>query len=92
MKRNRKRISKIALYNKTKLRLPGLDQAKAAVLNTLRTTESRRDYEQTVDEFIEWYCSESRLSFNKMVVIRYRVHPDSSYAENPFRASLELFL
>jgi len=73
----RKRISKKALYNKTSLRLPELDQAKAAVLNTLHTPESQRGYEYAIDEFIEWYCSEPRLSFNRMVVIRYRIHLES---------------
>jgi len=27
-----------------------------------------------MDEFIEWYCSEPRLSFNRTVVVRYRRH------------------
>ena len=27
-----------------------------------------------MDEFIDWYCSEPRLSFNKTVVTRYRIH------------------
>ena len=26
-----------------------------------------------MDEFIEWYCSEPRLSFNRIVVTRYRI-------------------
>jgi hypothetical protein len=26
-----------------------------------------------IDEFIQWYCSEPRLSFNKIVVTRYRI-------------------
>ncbi|HME37151.1 MAG TPA: hypothetical protein VKF84_18110, partial [Candidatus Sulfotelmatobacter sp.] len=26
-----------------------------------------------IDEFIQWYCSEPRLSFNKVVVTRYRI-------------------
>ena len=77
MRKNRKRISKKALYNKTRLRLPELDQAKAAVLNTLRTPDSQRGYEHAIDEFIEWYCSEPRLSFNRMVVVRYRIHLES---------------
>jgi len=40
------------------LRLPDLDQAKSAVLNSLT----------------DWYCSEPRLSFNRTVVLRYRIH------------------
>ena len=26
-----------------------------------------------IDEFVQWYCSEPRLSFNKVVVTRYRI-------------------
>jgi hypothetical protein len=28
-------------------------------------------------EFIEWYCSEPRLSFSRTVVVRYRMHLES---------------
>src|SRR5262245_24777660 len=27
--------------------------------------------------FIDWYCSEPRLSFNRTVVLRYRIHLES---------------
>jgi site-specific recombinase XerD len=77
MKRNRKIISKKALWNKTRVTLPELDQSKAAVLNSLQTTDSQRSYRHAIDEFIEWYCSEPRLSFNRMVVTRYRIHLQS---------------
>ena len=59
---------------RTKLRLPDLDQAKAAVLGSLRSPESQRGYRHSIDEFTTWYCSEPRLSFNKTVVTRYRIH------------------
>ena len=62
---------------KTKLGLPDLDHAKAAVLGSLRSPESQRGYRHSIDEFINWYCSEPRLSFNKTVVTRYRVHLES---------------
>jgi site-specific recombinase XerD len=62
---------------KTKLGLPDLDQSKAAVLGSLRSPESQRGYRQAIDEFIEWYCSEPRLSFNRTVVLRYRMHLES---------------
>jgi hypothetical protein len=39
-----------------------------------RSPESQRGYRHSIDEFIAWYCSESRLSFNKTVVTRYRIH------------------
>ena len=30
-----------------------------------------------IDEFIDWYCSEPRLSFSRTVVLRYRIHLES---------------
>lgn len=62
---------------KTVLRLPDLDQAKSAVLNSLSSTDAQRGYRHAMDEFIDWYCSEPRLSFNKTVVLRYRIHLES---------------
>lgn len=59
---------------KTKLALPDLDLSRSAVLNSLRSPESKRGYLHAIDEFIEWYCSEPRLSFSKIVVTRYRIH------------------
>jgi site-specific recombinase XerD len=59
------------------LRLPDLDQAKSAVLNTLRSADAQRGYSHAIDEFIDWYCSEPRLSFSKSVVLRYRIHLES---------------
>jgi integrase len=59
---------------KTKLGLPDLEQAKSAVLVSLRSSESQRSYQHSIDEFVLWYCSEPRLSFNKTVVTRYRIH------------------
>ena len=58
---------------KTKLGLPDLDHSKAAVLESLRSLESKRGYCHAIDEFIQWYCSEPRLSFNKVVVTRFRI-------------------
>jgi len=36
-------------------------------------------YRHAIDEFVDWYCSEPRLAFNKQVVVRYRMHPDSRH-------------
>ncbi|MGE5193475.1 MAG: cupin domain-containing protein, partial [Deltaproteobacteria bacterium] len=44
-----------------------------AVLESLRSPESKRGYGHAIDEFIQWYCSEPRLSFNKVVVTRFRI-------------------
>ena len=55
------------------LRLPDLDYAKAAVLNTLGSADSRRSYRFAIEDFATWYCSEPRLAFGKTVVLRYRL-------------------
>ena len=55
------------------LKLPDLDYSKSAVLNSLPSLNSRRSYEHAIRDFIEWYCSEPRLAFNKTVVTRYRI-------------------
>jgi len=62
---------------KNSLSLPDLDQARSAVLNSLPSKESQRGYRHAINEFIAWYCSEPRLSFNKTVVTRYRIHLES---------------
>jgi hypothetical protein len=49
---------------KTKLRLPDLEHAKVAVIVSLRSFESQRSYRHSIDEFVAWYCSAPRLSFN----------------------------
>ena len=59
------------------LRLPALDHAKTAVLNSLTCPEAQRGYRHAIDEFVDWYCSEPRLAFNKTVVLRYRIHLES---------------
>jgi hypothetical protein len=43
------------------LRLPDLDQAKSAVLNSLTSADAQRGYRHAIVEFVEWYCSEPRL-------------------------------
>src|SRR5246500_523444 len=65
------------LKPKAVLRLPDLDQAKSAVLNSLSSADAQRGYRHAMDEFIEWYCSEPRLSFSRTVVVRYRMHLES---------------
>ena len=60
--------------SKNKLGLPDLEQAKTAVLVSLRSPEAQRSYRHAIDEFVLWCCSKPRLSFNKTVVTRYRVY------------------
>ena len=62
---------------KTVLKLPDLDQAKSAVLNSLSSKDAQRGYRHAIDEFVVWYCSEPRLSFSRTVVLRYRMHLES---------------
>jgi len=66
-KSKRKRVPK------TILKLPDLEQSKSAVLNSLTSASSKRSYDHAIREFIDWYCSEPRLAFNKSVVTRYRI-------------------
>jgi site-specific recombinase XerD len=64
-------------YHRRMLRLPDLDHCKVAVLNSLGSPASRRVYEYAIDQFIAWYCSEPRLAFNRIVVVRYRMYLES---------------
>jgi hypothetical protein len=59
---------------KSVLRLPDLEHAENAVLNTLTSPDAQRGYRHAIDEFVDWYCSEPRLAFNRIVVLRYRSH------------------
>ena len=63
---------------RTVLRLPDLEVAKSAVLNSLSCPDAQRGYRHAIDEFVEWYCSEPRLSFSKAVVVRYRMHLETA--------------
>jgi len=62
-----------ANYRRTVLRLPDLDHYKLAVRNSLTLPGSRRVYQYANEHFIAWYCSEPRLAFNRIVVVRYRM-------------------
>jgi hypothetical protein len=59
---------------KSVLRLPDLEHPKAAVLNSMTCPDAQRGYRHAIDEFVDWYCSEPRLAFNRIVVLRYRSH------------------
>ncbi|HEX8815361.1 MAG TPA: tyrosine-type recombinase/integrase [Terriglobales bacterium] len=49
------------------------------MLNSLGSPASRRVYEFAIDQFIAWYCSEPRLAFNRIVVMRYRLYLESRH-------------
>jgi site-specific recombinase XerD len=59
------------------LRLLDLEHSKSAVLNSLTPQDAQRGYRHAIDEFVDWYCSEPRLAFNRIVVLRYRSHLES---------------
>ncbi|XWK66814.1 tyrosine-type recombinase/integrase [Tunturiibacter gelidiferens] len=59
------------------LRLPDLDHTKSAVLNSLSSPRSRRNYKFAMEQFITWYCSEPRLALNRAVVLRFRLYLES---------------
>lgn len=71
MKRKPSRKEKRRI-GKTVLQLPDLEVAKSAVLSNLSCPDAQRGYRHAIDEFVDWYCSEPRLSFSKAVVVRYR--------------------
>jgi hypothetical protein len=70
----RRRKARRQNRQKSKLGLPDLEHVKSAVLVSFQSPESQRSYRRSLDDFVCWYCSEPRLSFNKTVVTRYRIH------------------
>jgi integrase len=56
------------------LALPDLEQTKSAVINSLTSKSGQRTYDHAITEFVDWYCSEPRLAFNRTVVLRYRIY------------------
>src|SRR5450759_2827019 len=71
------------------LALPDLEQAKSAVLNTLTSVSGQRTHDHAISDFVEWYCSEPRLAFNRTGVLRYRIHLEQKgYAPNTINLRL----
>src|SRR4051794_27673978 len=64
---------------KSILKLPDLEQSKSAVLNSLPSLSSQRSYDHAIRQFIDWYCSEPRLAFNRIVVTRYRIFLEQAH-------------
>ena len=74
---------------KTIVKLPDLEQSKSEVLNSLTSRSSQRSYDHAIREFIDWYCSEPRLAFNKTVVTRYRINLEQAqYASSTINLRL----
>jgi hypothetical protein len=78
MKQNsRSSRSKHRVKPKSRLRLPDLEFSKTAVLSSMSSRDGRRGYARAIDEFVQWYCSEPRLTLNRTVVLRYRGYLES---------------
>jgi hypothetical protein len=68
------------------LRLLDLERSKTAVLDSLTSQDAQREYRHAIDEFVDWYCSEPRLAFNSIVVLRY--HPISNLVNSRLARSI----
>jgi hypothetical protein len=44
------------------------------VLNSLTSKNGQRTYDHAMNEFVDLYCSEPRVAFNRTVVLRHRIH------------------
>jgi hypothetical protein len=77
-------------WRRTKLGLPDLEHVKSAVLVSLRSPESQRSYRRSIDDFVCWYCSEPRLSFDKTTpgTINVRLAAVRRLAYKPLDAGL----
>ena len=64
--KHKARIKRKVSTPKSILRLPDLEAAKSALLNSLCSPDAQRGYRHAIDEFVDWYCSEPRLSFSKL--------------------------
>lgn len=64
-------------HRKIVLKLPDLDHANSAVLNSLISPHSKRNYKFAIEQFITWCCSEPRLTLNRTVVLRFRLYLES---------------
>ena len=55
------------------------EHARSAVLNSLSSVDAQRGYRHAIDGFVDLYCSEPRLAFNRIVVLQYRTHLESRF-------------
>jgi len=69
----------VQTFSQNRSETAGFEQSRSAVLNSLTSLSSQRSYDHAIREFIEWYCSEPRLAFNKPVVTRYRISLEQAY-------------
>jgi len=52
---------------------------EASPLNSLTSRSGQRSYDHAITDFVEWYCSEPRLAFNRTVVLRYRIYLEQKH-------------
>src|ERR1022692_2445592 len=82
--------------NSTKsiLRLPDLEHAKAAVLNSLNSADAKRGYRHAIDEFVDWYGTALGLQQDRGLALplssripstRARHHQSASWRRAPAR-------
>jgi len=63
-----------------------------ATRRNLGSPASRRVYGYAIDQFVAWYCSELRLAFNRIVVVRYRMYLESrGLAANTINQHLAIY-
>ena len=48
-----------------------------------RNSKSVLKHDHAIREFIDWYCSEPRLAFNRTVVTRYRISFEQAHSPPP---------
>jgi hypothetical protein len=60
-------ITKEEKIAKTGARTARPRTVKAAVLNSLTSQSGQRTYDRAINDFVQWYCSEPRLAFNRKV-------------------------
>ncbi len=67
---------------KTVLKLPDLEQSKIGGRQEPDLPKFPT-YDHAIREFIDWYCPEPRLAFNKTVVTRYRISLEDRARNRP---------
>jgi hypothetical protein len=65
---NMRKKSKKPLSRKIVLRLPDLDHTKSAVLSSLSSPHSQRNYKFAMEQFITWYCSSPGIAPNRALL------------------------
>jgi hypothetical protein len=60
-------------------KLPDREQSQSAVRNSLPSVSSPRSDDYAIRHFLDWYSSEPRLAFNRIVVTRYRIFLEQAH-------------